>query len=163
TPAVSAPAVPGIAADGGTAAVEVVPGPSFVARHHASGPTSEAIDPCEPVEELPLPTGFETLTAENVSIAWRPGEPAPTSPLVIAHLAAGVLAEAAQVTGTSVRSHLTVVLYPTKEDFQATGAPSWSSGLYDGLVRLPPDLASELGIRLSTLRHEIMHAQLHAA
>src|SRR5258706_549503 len=44
-----------------------------------------------------------------------------------------------------------------------TGAPPWAGGAYDGAVRVPAAPRNELGVSIATLRHEVMHAQLHAA
>jgi hypothetical protein len=128
------------------------------------------MDPCADVTEPPAPAGFETLAAQGITVAWPPSLPAagpsdpPVRPLSLAHLVTGLLEEAAQTTGTPRRAELTVVVYPSADDFRAsTKAPSWAAGLYDGAVRLPADPRFELGVSLSTLRHEVMHAQLHAA
>jgi len=128
------------------------------------------MDPCTELATVPPPVGFESLTAQGVTVAWSPGAPAlgasdaALRPLSLAHLVAGALEEAAQLTGTERRAELTVVIYPTVDAFR-TGAkaPTWAAGLYDGAVRLPPEPRAELGVALSTLRHEVMHAQLHAA
>jgi hypothetical protein len=58
-----------------------------------------------------------------------------------------------------------VIVYPSLAAFRArTRAPAWSHAIYDGgAVRLPVDPDADLGVRLSSLRHELMHAQLHAA
>lgn len=128
------------------------------------------IDPCTDLTEPPAPAGFEVLAVQGITIAWPPSLPAtgpsdpPLRPLPLAHLVAGLLEEAAQTTGTTRRAELTVVVYPSADELRAsTRAPSWAAGLYDGAVRLPADPRFDLGVALSTLRHEVMHAQLHAA
>jgi hypothetical protein len=128
------------------------------------------MDPCTELSAVPPPAGFDSLAAQGVTVAWSPGAPAlgPSDaalrPLSLAHLVAGLLEEAAQLTGTERRAELTVVIYSTVDAFR-TGAkaPTWAAGLYDGAVRVPPEPRAELGVALSTLRHEVMHAQLHAA
>lgn len=88
----------------------------------------------------------------------------PLRPLPLAYLVTGLLEEAAQLTGTERRGELTVIIYPSVDEFRAsTKAPQWASGLYDGAVRLPVEPRADLGASMSTLRHEVMHAQLHAA
>jgi hypothetical protein len=72
-----------------------------------------------------------------------------------------VLEEAAALTGTVRRESLTVVVYPAADFVALTGAPTWASGAYDGAVRIPAAPRSELGISVTALRHEVMHAQLH--
>jgi hypothetical protein len=58
-----------------------------------------------------------------------------------------------------------VIVDPSKDSFLArTGAPPWSDGIYDGgAVRLVARPSAELGVQIATLRHELMHAQLHTA
>ncbi len=128
------------------------------------------IDPCTELVEPAVPPGFEVYAAQGITIAWSPAAPAagpsdiPVRPLALAHLVAGLLEEAAQLTGTPRRAELAVIVYPSRDDFHASGkAPAWAGGLYDGAVRLPPEPRADLGVAMSTLRHEVMHAQLHAA
>ncbi|HWO20394.1 MAG TPA: hypothetical protein VNO30_16610 [Kofleriaceae bacterium] len=130
------------------------------------------LDPCTELAEplTPIPAGFEAHADQGITIAWSPGAPAvgpvdaPLRPLSLAHLVTGILEEAAQLTGTPRRAELTVIVYPSRDEFHtATKAPRWAMGLYDGVVRVPADPSGELGIALPTLRHEVMHAQLHAA
>ena len=84
-------------------------------------------------------------------------------PTTLAYLAEGLLAQAALVTGTVRRSSLAVVVYATVDDFRAqTHAPKWAGGLYDGAVRIPARASAAFGLDLDALRHELMHAQLHA-
>jgi hypothetical protein len=136
-----------------------------VVSHHLA-------DPCSEVGEATIPTDFDELTMEGITIAWpRAGseDPGPSDvalhPIALAHLVNGLLAEAAEVTGTSARTTLTVVIYTTGDDLRArTKAPAWANGLYDGAaVRVPMAGRSDMGVPMSTLRHEVMHAQLHAA
>ncbi|MEJ7597172.1 MAG: hypothetical protein WKG01_04615 [Kofleriaceae bacterium] len=45
-----------------------------------------------------------------------------------------------------------------------THAPGWAAGLYDGAaVHVYLRAGTDLAVNLATLRHEVMHAQLHAA
>jgi len=133
----------------------------------------DTIDPCTPVhDDAAIPAGYESVTAQDVTVAWQPVDPraagdndALFQPAAIAYLIAGVLEEAAALTGTPRRDHLTVILYPSHDDFLVRNhAPAWSSGLYDGrAVRLAIAPSADLGVPVATLRHEVMHAQLHAA
>jgi hypothetical protein len=134
--------------------------------------THHTADPCTTPYEAEVPAGFESVTAQGITVAWAPGEPinptayyTPLAPIAIAHLAGGLLEEAAQLTGTARRSELTVVIYRSADDFRAaTHAPSWAGGIYDGgAVRLYVAPSEQLGVALATLRHEIMHSQMHAA
>jgi hypothetical protein len=125
----------------------------------------EALDPCSPVVEPDPPPGFDTKTVANITLAWRVDPDAePLRVDMIARVAQGILDEAGAATGTPPRAQLTLVIYPSLGELRAsTRAPPWAGGIYDGAVRVPHDSTRELGIKIATLRHEIMHAQLHAA
>lgn len=121
------------------------------------------MNPCTAVQEGPIPEGYEDVTAAGVTVAWPKEEIPDFPPMLVAHLAAGLLEEAAALTGTARREELTVIVYPTSLDFhEKSGAPSWASGFYDGAVKLPASPTGEFGVRTRSLRHEVMHAQLHA-
>lgn len=143
-----------------------IPPPPFDAS------VQHTVDPCTTPGEAEIPSGFESASAQGITVAWVPGEPispGPThvvlAPIAIAHLVGGLLEEAAQVTGTARRTELIVIIYRSAEEFRAaTHAPTWAGGVYDGgAVRLIANPGEPLGVSLSTLRHEIMHSQLHAA
>jgi hypothetical protein len=129
----------------------------------------DTIDPCTAVRDAAIPAGYETASAGDITVAWLPTAPgendAPFQPQAIAYLVTGLLEEAAGLTGTSRRDRLTVILHPSREDLLArTRAPAWSAGLYDGrAVRVVSDPSADLGVPIATLRHELMHAQLHAS
>ncbi len=143
-----------------------IPPPPFDAS------VQHTVDPCTTPGEAEIPSGFESVTAQGITVAWIPGEPVSPGPahvvpatIAIAHLVGGLLEEAAQVTGTVRRTELTVIVYRSAEEFRtATNAPLWAGGLYDGgAVRVFANPSEPLGVSLSTLRHEIMHSQLHVA
>jgi hypothetical protein len=132
----------------------------------------DTVDLCTEGFEPAIPAGFDTVSAGGATVAWQPGPlatqgpyDAPVSPIAIAHLVSGLLTEAAALTGTPRRERITVVVYPSKPAFLAgTHAPSWSGGIYDGgAVRVVAQPAAELGVAVRTLRHELLHAQLHTA
>ena len=103
------------------------------------------------------------MTADDVTVAWPLGVEI-AEPTALAHVAAGLLEEAAIVADADRRAKLLVVLHPTVEDLrETTGAPKWASGLYNGAVHIVAIPGREFGVRIETLRHEIMHAELHAA
>ena len=129
-------------------------------------------DPCSEVGEATISPDFDELTMQGITVAWprtSPEDPtpydAPLRPITLAYLVNGLLAEAAELTGTTPRTTLTVVIYTSGEDMRArTKVPAWANGLYDGgAVRVPLTPRGEIGVSMSTLRHEVMHAQLHAA
>jgi hypothetical protein len=150
------------------------PSPPAITALRASPVTPREVqhllDPCTELAEPPVPAGFEVHADQGIAIAWSPGAPAwgpidaPLRPVSRGHLVTGLLEEAAQLTSTQRRAELTVIVYPSRDEFHAaTKAPRWAMGLYDGAVRVPADPNGELGVVLATLRHEVMHAQLHAA
>jgi hypothetical protein len=149
------------------------PAPPVVGPTPASS-AGHTADPCTSLLDPVIPTGFEMETVHGITIAWAPAAPAPPrpapydvalQPVAAAYLTAGLLEEAARFTGTEPRDQLTVVVYPTREAMIAdTMAPPWSGALYDGgAIRVPAKPDDDLGLEVSTLRHEVMHAQLHAA
>jgi hypothetical protein len=121
-----------------------------------------SIDPCEPVAVPDVPDGYETMSAAGVTVAWDPE--VSIEPTTLAYTAAGLVNQVAIVTGTQPRSDVVVVVYPSLDAFRAkTGSPEWSDGQYDGAVRVPAAKGTDFGVEIHTLRHELMHAQIHAA
>ena len=132
---------------------------------------NDTADPCEPPFEAEPPTGDESVTADGVTVAWQPGAvrtgpyDVALPPLAVAHLVKGLLAEAAAATGTLPRERMVVIVYASRDSLHtATRAPRWADGVYDGgAVRVAAEPSADLGVALPALRHELMHAQLHAA
>lgn len=109
-----------------------------------------------------MPAGFSTVTADGITVAWDPAVALEATPL--AFTTAGLLAQLGLVTGTTPRGELTVIVYASLDDLHTKGgAPEWSAGLYDGAVRVPAVAHQDFGIDIRALRHELVHAQLHAA
>src|SRR5882672_2942083 len=131
----------------------------------------DTVDPCTGLSNPATPAGFETVMVDGVTVAWRPAPPAPqgpydvaVAPTAIAYLVHGLLAEAAALTGTPRRERIRVVIYPPEAFHTETSAPRWADGIYDGgAVRVAARPSAELGVEIATLRHELMHAQLHPA
>lgn len=127
------------------------------------GSLLDGVDPCLPLSEPAIPAELERVKAQNVTVVWPP-ELSVAEPLALAYTVAGLLEEAALVTGTPRRGRLVVMLHGTREELHlSTNTPEWSSGVYDGLVHVVHDPHADFGVRLATLRHEVMHAQLHVA
>lgn len=123
---------------------------------------SHSADPCRGIVEN-VPKDYEVVTVQGITVASQPGERF-NEPTAFAYLVAGLLEEAALLTGTARRDRLTVVRYASNAEFhRLTTAPSWADGIYDGAVKLPAESSADFGVQLRTLRHELMHAQLHAA
>lgn len=119
-------------------------------------------DPCDPLVEVEVPPAFERVTASGVTVAW-PTEVTLAEPTALAHAVAGLVHEAARLTATPKRQRLVVMIHSSRDDLHlATGTPEWASGVYDGAVHVVADARSDFGVRMPTLRHEVMHAQLHA-
>lgn len=132
----------------------------------------DTVDPCTAGWEATAPAGFETVAADGITVSWLPApaaNPGPydvaVKPTAVAYLVNGLLEEAAALSGTQRRDRLVVIVYPSRDSFTAmTHAPAWAEGLYDGgAVRLPAQPGGDLGVSISTLRHEVMHAQLHTS
>ncbi len=145
-----------VARQGGTAgAAATLPQPAL------RGSILDTADPCDPLVEPPIPAAFERVTEAGVTIAW-PLELTAHEPTGLAYTVAGLLREAANATGTEPRARLTVFLYASRDELHlATGTPEWASGVYDGAVHVVEEPSIDFGVRVSTLRHEVMHAQLH--
>ena len=140
-------------------------------RAHAfDASTQHSVDPCTALAEPSVPAGYERVTVRGITIAWDPDAIAggafdsPLRPSSLASLIAGLVDEAAQLTGTEPRTELTVIIDPTRDEYRTrTRAPAWSSGFYDGgAIRLFAATGEDLAVALPTLRHEVMHAQIHA-
>lgn len=126
------------------------------------GSVLDASDPCEPLVEAVVPASFERVVASSVTVAWAPGVIV-REPTALAYTIAGLLEEAANLTGTDPREDLTVFVHASRDALHlATDTPEWTSGVYDGAVHVVAEPRNDFGVRLPTLRHEIMHAQLHA-
>lgn len=176
-----APPPPAVARDGAVATSPVPPtsAPVPQPRTFAAPPVArpdlgghDTVDPCTAASDPVIPTGYDTLTVRDITVAWSPDKvvtPGPRdiapSPTAIAYLVDGLLEEAAAFTATSRRDPLTVVVYPSNGELATqVHAPAWADGAYDGgAVHVPVRPTGELGVSIATLRHELMHAQLHAA
>ncbi|TMQ14561.1 MAG: hypothetical protein E6J90_23950 [Deltaproteobacteria bacterium] len=132
----------------------------------------DTVDPCTAGFEPTIPPGYDTVTADSVTVAWLPAATPRTgafdvavAPTAVAYLVNGLLAEAAALTGTFRRERLAVIVYPSREALHAaTRAPAWAGGIYDGgAVRIAASPSDDLGVEIVALRHELMHAQLHTA
>jgi tetratricopeptide (TPR) repeat protein len=74
------------------------------------------------------------------------------------------LQEAARLLGRPVSSELTVVVHGARSELLAsTCVPTWTEGVFDGVLRLHMDALSPPERRVRVVRHETLHAQLHAA
>ena len=74
--------------------------------------------------------------------------------------ARGAMQEVASRTGLATRAHLTIVIYRSVDELRrATCAPSWSGGIFDGVLQLDA-AAIERPTFTRTVRHEAAHAQL---
>jgi len=132
---------------------------------------ADGADPCWPAHVASLPSDYKAVTIGGVTVAWDPaghdrrGNSSRVHPLEIAAIAAGMLEEAAQLIGTAPRPDLAIIVDASEDEFRArTGALPWMGGFYDGgAIRTFTDASAPLGVGIETLRHEVMHAQLHTA
>jgi hypothetical protein len=74
------------------------------------------------------------------------------------------LTEAARWTGTTRAPELLVIVHRNRDAMRAaTCSPSWSGALFDGVVHVDAETIARSGARRrDVLRHESLHAQLHA-
>lgn len=129
------------------------------------GPVSifHGSDPCEPAAPLEIPADHDSVTAGDVTVAW-PLTVAIAEPTLLAHTASGLLEEAALLTDSDRRGRVTIILHPTLDDLRKVPrAPKWAAGFYNGAVHLVATPNNDFGVRIETLRHELMHAHLHVA
>jgi hypothetical protein len=64
--------------------------------------------------------------------------------------------------GIEATRQIPVVVYEAVDFGEATGAPDWAGGLYDGKIRISMDFFERDPVRFAdSLRHEYMHAALH--
>jgi hypothetical protein len=136
---------------------------------------NDTVDPCTSTVDPEVPPGYDTVTADGITVAWQPGAAdsagpyagpydVALQPTAVAYLVKGLLTEAAALTATARREQLTVIVYPSRDSFHTqTHAPAWSDGVYNGAVSVAVKPRAELGVEVRALRHELMHAQLHAA
>lgn len=74
------------------------------------------------------------------------------------------LTEAARWTGTTRAPELLLIVYRDRDTIRAaTCSPSWSGALFDGVIHVDVEtLTRSESRRREVLRHESLHAQLHA-
>jgi hypothetical protein len=117
--------------------------------------------------ELAAPPGTTVVEHDGVRVAYDASS-GPTSldrasldragALALARETRDALDEAARWMDAPPRETLLVVSHPSREELnESLDAPGWAEGLYDGAVHLVS------GDHEGSLRHEVMHAQLHAA
>lgn len=136
--------------------------PFDASSHHTANPCERIVDPI-------IPSTYEQVTSANITVAWDAKAATgpfdtPLRPVALAFAVAGILEEAAQLTGTERREKLAVIIDATQEDFRSRmNVPAWVGGLYDGAaVHMAAYPRGDLGVTLGVLRHELMHAQMHA-
>ena len=73
------------------------------------------------------------------------------------------LADAARWTGTERPAHLLVIVHRDREAMRrATCGPAWSGAMFDGILHTDREALAHEAVARGTLRHESLHAQLHA-
>jgi len=111
-------------------------------------------------------SGAEPRTLDGVHLLVAPDAPAALDLRArrALHLdLVRALSEAAWLTGTERRPELTVLVHGSRNALHdATCSPAWTDALYDGSLHLHAEALLERGRRDRTLRHEVLHAQLHA-
>lgn len=73
------------------------------------------------------------------------------------------LTDAARWTATARPSELLVIVHRDRDSMRrATCAPSWSGAMFDGVLHTDRETLAHDTVARGTLRHESLHAQLHA-
>lgn len=104
---------------------------------------------------------YRRFTHRGLTLLWAPGVITDVQALQLLEAVDAALEEAAQLTGTTRRETLTVVVYPSRSELLAVSCvPTWAGGLFDGVLRLVTAPQFDLGVSPQTLRHETLHAQL---
>jgi len=113
-------------------------------------------------EELAVSRGQRELVLARFAIFADPGVPdetvqrAGTDLERLADRQAGLL-------GRSLSGRQVVVLYAGRAYFALTSVPAWSSGLYDGTIRVSVEPGAPAETLSSVLSHELAHALLRQA
>ncbi|HEY8431032.1 MAG TPA: hypothetical protein VIL20_21785 [Sandaracinaceae bacterium] len=111
-------------------------------------------------ERAALTRGHARRGTSGVEIAWPQRELSREHVDEVLALLHRAMSDVARLTGGHRRPELAVVVYARSEDMQrATCTPSWTGGVFDGVLHLhAPGLAGDGWERL--VRHEATHAQL---
>ncbi|MDX2165523.1 MAG: peptidase MA family metallohydrolase [Deltaproteobacteria bacterium] len=114
--------------------------------------------------ELDAEWGFDQLLTPHFSIGFAPGE---HESRAAAELVEQGLERAYFHVGRKLDLYpgerVPVVLYPSEEFHDVTQTPSWSSGVYDGRIKLPVGnlVGGDQAALERTLRHEYAHMLVH--
>lgn len=108
--------------------------------------------------ERPVEAGLVTYQEEHFIIKYA-GEDKGMEGFELRELLRNNYREVGQDLGYFFKHKVVVLLYDEKKFRELSGAPHWSSGLYDGKIRLPAYRAgfSETEIK-KVMRHELTHA-----
>lgn len=111
-------------------------------------------------ERASLTRGHARRSLAGVEIAWPVGAVANDRIGEVVALVTTTLSEVARLMRHAPRAELAVVVYGLPEEMRrATCAPSWTGGVFDGVLHLDArTLASDRWRRV--VRHEAVHAQL---
>lgn len=127
-----------------------------------------AADPSPPASRLrarlevqrDIQRDYRREARDGITVLWPPGALTNRQADELAVAVDRGLDEAAAFTGTARRQRLTVIVYPSRSELLAvTCARSWSSGVYDGTLRVVAAPTAQ-GLDWRALRHETLHAQL---
>jgi tetratricopeptide (TPR) repeat protein len=112
--------------------------------------------------ELDAEWDFAEMRSPHFQIAFAGGERESNA---AAELVAHGLEEAYFHVGRKLDLYpderIPVVLYPSEEFHDITRTPSWTSGVYDGRIKLPVGGIREGDVLTRTLRHEYGHVVVH--
>ena len=109
-------------------------------------------------KEKQVESGLATYSAERFIIKYR-GEDRGLEGFELRELLQDAYREVGQDFGYFFKQKVPVLLYDEKEFRELSGVPHWSSGLYDGKIRLPAYKSGFTSKELQKImRHELTHA-----
>ncbi len=109
-------------------------------------------------KERPVESGLVTYQDEHFTIKYA-GEDKGIEGFELRELLRNSYREVGQDLGYFFKHKVVVLLYNEKEFRELSGAPHWSSGLYDGKIRLPAYRSGFTDTEIKkVVRHELTHA-----
>lgn len=113
-------------------------------------------------EELAVSRGQRSLDFEHFTVFADPGVPADVVRRAGEGLEAASAAQAA-LFGPPPSTRQVAVLYASRAYFSLVSVPDWSSGLYDGKIRIGVETGEAPEALAGVLAHELAHARIRQA
>lgn len=113
-------------------------------------------------DELAVSRGQRSLDFDHVTVFADPGVPADVLRSAGEDLEASSAAQAA-LLGPPPAPRQVAVLYSSRAYFSLVSVPDWSSGLYDGKIRVGVEPGEAPEALAAVLAHELAHARIRQA